>query len=311
MTRSLRSLGKSKTIVAKPFETTVSNGRLDRPDRGFVLSRRQVGSCAQPEHIRDWDREEQELRGGRQSLCLANRASSRESPAPTTFVIDLFSTSTDVQRFFLNRCIHCAGLDPFSEDAVFFVENSGNLVHLGKWSNSRGSVLTTGVLALNCQKPSTSTKRDTTPGIASFELFRQMSSRQRQCVCRRLFASRQSMHQVSSVKIPFCLAKPLGSYLWKLSGLKNLISTCVVLDIHHCAFGPPWRKAVRLVFEVRSGRVCFHNLGSHVFRCHGKRGFCSFREGHKHSLLRGNLTRQSEKPPARLIAFLAGLLIDP
>ena len=28
-------------------------------------------------------------------------------------------------------------------------------------------------------------------------------------------------------------------------------------------------------------------------------------------LLRGNHTRQSAKPPARLMAFIAGLLIDP
>ena len=44
--------------------------------------------------------------------------------------------------------------------AVFFGENSRNLVH---WSNSRGSALTTSVLALSRQKPSTSAKRRVSP----------------------------------------------------------------------------------------------------------------------------------------------------
>ena len=38
--------------------------------------------------------------------------------------------------------------------------------------------------------------------------------------------------------------------------------------------------------------------------------FCSVREGHKHLHLRSNLTRQSAKPPARFLAFCAGLMID-
>ena len=54
---------KRKTNVAKPLETTVSNGRLDRLDRGYVQSRRQVGSCARPDYVRYSNREEQELRG--------------------------------------------------------------------------------------------------------------------------------------------------------------------------------------------------------------------------------------------------------
>ena len=36
---------KRKTNVAKPLETTVSNGGLDRPDRGYVQSRRQVAAA--------------------------------------------------------------------------------------------------------------------------------------------------------------------------------------------------------------------------------------------------------------------------
>ena len=134
---------------------------------------------------------------------LVNRASSREIPAPTTFDIDLFSTSTDVQRFLLNRCIHCARLDPFSEDAVFSARIQEILCILAS-GRTLGVVLSPpGVLALNCQKPSTSTKREAIPGIASFELFRQMSSRKTQCVCRRLSASRQSMHQFLPSRFPF------------------------------------------------------------------------------------------------------------
>ena len=77
----------------------------------------------------------------------------------------------------------------------------------------------------------------------------------------------------TSFKIPVCISNPLGSYLWKLSGLKNLINKCVVLDIHHCAFGSHWRKATRLLFGGRYDRVCFHSLYFLVFRCHGKYGF--------------------------------------
>ena len=43
-------------------------------------------------------------------------------------------------------------------------------------------------------------------------------------MCRRLFVSGQSMHQFKD----FCLVNPLESYLWKLCGLKNLISKCIV-----------------------------------------------------------------------------------
>ena len=64
-----------------------------------------------------------------------------------------------------------------------------------KWSDPLRNALAASIFALSCQKSSTSAKRDTTLGIASFEKFRQMSSHQRQFVCRRLLASGQSMHQ--------------------------------------------------------------------------------------------------------------------
>ena len=63
----------------------------------------------------------------------------------------------------------------------------------------------------------------------------------------------------------------------------------VVLDIHHCVFRLHWRKANRLVFGGQSDRACFHRVYSYRFRCHGKHGFCSFREGNKHLHLQGFL----------------------
>ena len=54
----------------------------------------------------------------------------------------------------------------------------------------------------------------------------------------------------------------------------------------------------------RYDRVCFHSAYSYEFLCHGKHGFCSFREGHKHLLLQGNLTQQSARYPPRLVAFI-------
>ena len=59
------------------------------------------------------------------------------------------------------------------------------------------------------------------------------------------------MHQF---KDSFCLANPLGSYLWKLSGLQFLISKCVVSDIDYCVSGSHLRKATRLVFGGQSDR---------------------------------------------------------
>ena len=52
----------------------------------------------------------------------------------------------------------------------------------------------------------------------------------------------------------FCVANPLGSYLWKHSGLQNLITKCVALDTDHCASGSHWRQATRLVFGGQSDR---------------------------------------------------------
>ena len=110
---------------------------------------------------------------------------------------------------------------------------------------------------------------------------------------------------------PFCLANPLASYLWKLSGLQNLISKCVVLDIHHCAFGSHWRKAARLLFGGLSDRACVHVLSSYVFDATENTVFVAAAKDTKHLLLQGSLARQSAKYPPRLLAFISGLLMDP
>ena len=91
---------KRRMSIAKPLETAAPNGGLDCFEHGCVQSRRCVGSCAHPDHVRNWNREEQEWRGGRcdQSQSKStpvNRASSREISAPTTFVIDLSNTGTE------------------------------------------------------------------------------------------------------------------------------------------------------------------------------------------------------------------------
>ena len=115
-----------------------------------------------------------------------------------------------------------------------------------------------------------------------------------------------------SSRILFCLANPLGSYLWKFSGLQNSINKCVVLDNHHCAFGSHWREATRLVFRRT---VCPCLFSQHMFLqvsdVTESMVFGSFREGHKHLLLQGTSTQQSTKYPPRLVAFIAGLLVAP
>ena len=90
-----------------------------------------------------------------------------------------------------------------------------------------------------------------------------------------------------------------------------MINKCVVLDIHRCAFGSHWRRATRLVFGGQSDR-CFHSLFSYRFQCHGKhRIFAAAAKGTNIGLLRSSLTRQSAQYPPRLVAFIAGLLMDP
>ena len=129
---------RRRMSIAKLLETTAPNGGQDCFEHGCAQSRRCVGSCAHPDHVRNWKREEQEWRGGRcdqsqSKSTRVNRASSRGFPRRQ---------------------------DSPSDDAVF-CEKSRNLVNPGKWSNARCDALTTSVLALSCQEPSTCAKRDT------------------------------------------------------------------------------------------------------------------------------------------------------
>ena len=129
---------RRRMSIAKLLETTAPNGGQDCFEHGCAQSRRCVGSCAHPDHVRNWNREEQEWRGGRcdQSQSKSTRVNRASS------------------RGFLRR------QDSPSDDAVF-CEKSRNLVNPGKWSNARCDALTTSVLALSCQEPSTCAKRDT------------------------------------------------------------------------------------------------------------------------------------------------------
>ena len=83
--------------MAKPLETTVSDGWTALTADMFKADGKLAAVLSL---ILFENREEQELSGGRQDQSrfkssLMNRASSQNNSAPTTFVIDLFSTGTD------------------------------------------------------------------------------------------------------------------------------------------------------------------------------------------------------------------------
>ena len=261
---------------------------------------REKRTC-QPKLVRARSTGPRTLRALQQPPALGVASWSRLSDTastPSSFVIDLFSASTDLQ----------ARLGSFSDDyTIFSTKNSRYFVHLGKWSDFRRNALTTSIFALSGQKTSTSAKRDTTVEIASFEFFQHMSSQQRQFVCRCLFAVRACI----SLKIPLLSRQPsrlvFVEIQWAVKYYQQVrffwMFTTVLLD--HTR-----RNVSRLVFGRQSDRACLHSLFSYRFRCHVKHGFCSFREGHKHLLLQGTLTQQSAKYPPRLVAFTAGLLVD-
>ena len=123
--------------------------------------------------------------------------------------------------FFEERYVR---LDLSTDDAVFFCENSRNLGHPGKWSNARCDTLTASVFALICQKSSTCAKRDTTLVNARCISF------QRQFVCRRLFASGHSMHQLQDSFLSHQPSRIVFVEMWRAEKSDQL------LDIQHCAF---------------------------------------------------------------------------
>ena len=83
---------KRKTSVAKPLETTVSNGRLDRHEPRICAK---STASWQLGHVTDHV----------SILEVFEEQESSQFPKvfeqPTTFVIDLFNTGTDLQRLFL------------------------------------------------------------------------------------------------------------------------------------------------------------------------------------------------------------------
>ena len=84
-----------------------------------------------------------------------------------------------------------------------------------------------------------------------------------------------------------------GSYLWKLSGLQNLINRCIKLDVFHCAVGSHWRKTIRLLFGGESDRACFTCYPPTFFRCHGKHVFLWFPRESQTSALAGQVDTAS------------------
>ena len=138
-------------------------------------------------------------------------------------------------------------------------------MHLGKWSDPRRNALATSVLALSCQKSSTCAKCDTTLGIPSFLKFSDRCQVTNLCVAACM-TSGQSMHQF---KDSLLSCQPSRVVFVETQWTAQFQQKCVVLDIHHCAFGSHWREATRLVFGGQSDRACFHSLYSCRFRCHG------------------------------------------
>ena len=206
-------------------------------------------------------------------------------------VLDLISLSNDLQRFLLNRGIQCARPDPFSDDDTAFSTRIREILRM----------LASGrTLAVMLSPPVSFLFR--APVIVGL------------CGARHNLGDCQGCLSLTGAESPEtnCVAphvcRCLGSYLWEPSGIQNMISKCVVWDVHHRAFESHRRKATHLPFEDSLIVLAFTFYPLSFLRCHGKHGF---REGHKHLLLQGSLARQAAKYPPGLIAFIAGLLMDP
>ena len=139
----------------------------------------------------------------------------------------------------------------------FFDKNSRDFVHLGKWSDPPNA-LSPPISSLSVARNHRPLRSATRPwGLPSLTFSNRCQvTRDNLCVAVCLRVARACIN----FKIPFCLANPLGSYLWELSGLQILINKCVILDTHHWVFGSHWRQATRLVFGGQSDRACFHSL---------------------------------------------------
>jgi len=113
-------------------------------------------------------------------------------------------------------------------------------------------------------------------------------------------------------RVPFAMENPMGSYMWRQEEfLNSVLPSATILDIHQCAFGSRWRKATKLVLGNDSETGKLATTFPQKLKCHGKHGYCSFREGHKHFVLEGKtMTSRAAEYPTRLSRFLAQILLN-
>ena len=118
-------------------------------------------------------------------------------------VLDLFSPSTDLQTFFLNRGIQCARLDPFLMTTKFFSTRIQEVLCILAIGRTLAVMLSPPVTSL-------SSARKRRPLRSATRLWRLQSlcllggrHIDRELVFRRMFASGQSMHQFQNS----CLAR--------------------------------------------------------------------------------------------------------
>ena len=84
------------------------------------------------------------------------------------FVIDLFSASTDLQRFFWNKGIHCAKLDPFSGDITKLSTRMQEILCILASCRTLAVMISPPVSSLSVARNHRLAKCDTTLGTASF-----------------------------------------------------------------------------------------------------------------------------------------------
>ena len=172
--------------------------------------------------------------------------------------------------------VQCARLDPFSDDYTTFSAIIQDILRILASGRTLAVMLSRPISSLSAAR-STSTKRDTTLEIASFQNFRHMSGHQSQFVCRRLFASGQSMHQLED---PDLSCQPC-----RLVFVETLWIAKFDQQVRCFGHSPPcfWST-----LEDSHSSCLRRTTGSHAT---GSTDFSRFRERHKHLLLHGNLTQ--------------------
>ena len=180
------------------------------------------------------------------SVLLPAHASDTASTA-SPLALDLPSPSTDLQRFFLNRGVQCGETRSFYDDhTVFFRREFKKFLCVLASGRILAVTLSPSVSSLSFPRDRglCGVRRDL--GDCQVCLF-VMDAKSPETTCLPPHVCELARACINFLKFLSFLAYPLGSCLWKLRGLQNLISKCVVLDIHHCAFESHWRKATRLL----------------------------------------------------------------